>query len=65
MEPCTLRQNGFLVNSKSRRVPGGPLSPLKMKSEPGPVIVGQFHYMDMCFKVDHPHQLPNATRPLF
>jgi hypothetical protein len=44
---------------------GVPLSPLKMKSEPGFVIFGQFHYIGMCFKVDHPHQFPNATRPLF
>jgi hypothetical protein len=31
-----------------------------MKSEPGFVILGRFHYKDMCFKVDHPHQFPNA-----
>jgi hypothetical protein len=53
------------MNSKSRWVPRGPLSLLKMTSEPGFVILGQFHYIYMCFKVDHPHQFPNATQPLF
>jgi hypothetical protein len=55
----------LLWNSYSRRVPRGLLSYLKIKSEPVFVILGQFHYMDMCFKVDHPTQFPNATRTLF
>jgi hypothetical protein len=55
------KNNIFLWHSKSRWVPRGPLSPLIMKSESGFVILGQFHYMDMCFKVDLPHQFPNAT----
>jgi hypothetical protein len=59
------KKNIFLWNSKSRRVSRDHLSPLEMKSEPGFVILGEFHYMDMYFKVNHPHQFPHATRPLF